>query len=58
VRELGGSQSAQSTAGEYAWKRTPKGLPGTDGLYLDPRDLAKIGCPYLKERCLGGEQAF
>lgn len=33
---------------EYAWKRTPKGLADTEGgLYLRPRDLAKIGLFYL-----------
>lgn len=29
---------------DYHWKRTPKGLPDTEGgLYLEARDLAKIG---------------
>jgi CubicO group peptidase (beta-lactamase class C family) len=34
----------------YYWKRTPKGLADTEGgLYLSPRDLAKIGFLYLHE---------
>lgn len=34
----------------YFWKRTPKGLADTEGgLYLTPRDLAKIGYLYLKD---------
>lgn len=33
---------------EYYWKRTPTGLADTEGgLYLSPRDLAKIGYLYL-----------
>lgn len=33
---------------EFYWKRTPKGLADTEGgLYLSPRDLAKIGYLYL-----------
>jgi CubicO group peptidase (beta-lactamase class C family) len=33
---------------ESYWKRTPKGLADTEGgLYLTPRDLAKIGYLYL-----------
>jgi CubicO group peptidase (beta-lactamase class C family) len=35
---------------EYAWKRTPRGLADTEGgLYLRPRDLAKIGYLFLKD---------
>ena len=35
---------------DYFWKRTPKGLADTEGgLYLAPRDLAKIGYLYLKD---------
>ena len=39
---------------EYFWKRTPKGLADTEGgLYLAPRDLAKIGYLYLKDGDVG-----
>ena len=35
---------------EYAWKRTPRGLADTEGgLYVRPRDLAKIGYLFLKD---------
>jgi CubicO group peptidase (beta-lactamase class C family) len=35
---------------DYRWKRTPRGLADTEGgLYLRPRDLAKIGYLYLKD---------
>ena len=35
---------------DYFWKRTPKGLADTEGgLYLTPRDLAKIGYLYLHD---------
>ena len=34
---------------EYYWKRTPLGLPDTEGgLYLTPSDLAKIGYLFLR----------
>jgi len=34
----------------YFWKRTPTGLADTEcGLYLTPRDLAKIGLLYLRD---------
>lgn len=34
----------------YYWKRTPANLPDTEGgLYLEPRDLAKIGTLYLTD---------
>jgi CubicO group peptidase (beta-lactamase class C family) len=35
---------------EYAWKRTPLGQPDAEGgLYLRPRDLAKLGLLFLKD---------
>src|SRR5262249_2586092 len=35
---------------EYYWKRTPKGLADTEGgLYLKPRDLAKLGDLYMHD---------
>lgn len=35
---------------KYFWKRTPQGLADTEGgLYLTPRDLAKIGILYLRD---------
>ncbi|MCZ6598054.1 MAG: serine hydrolase [Planctomycetota bacterium] len=35
---------------DYHWKRTPSGLPDTEGgLYLKPRDLAKIGLLFLRD---------
>jgi CubicO group peptidase (beta-lactamase class C family) len=34
----------------FYWKKTPKGFPDTEGgLYLTPRDLAKIGYLYAKD---------
>jgi CubicO group peptidase (beta-lactamase class C family) len=42
---------------QFYWKRTPKGLADTEGgLYLTPRDVAKLGYLYLKDGTWAGQR--
>ena len=42
---------------DFFWKRTPQGLADTEGgLYLKPRDLAKLGALYLNDGVWNGKR--
>jgi CubicO group peptidase (beta-lactamase class C family) len=42
---------------EFFWKRTPNGLPDSEGgLYLTPRDFAKIGLLYMRDGVWNGRR--
>jgi len=42
---------------EFFWKRTPRGLTDTEGgLYLTPRDFAKIGLLYMRDGLWNGRR--
>jgi CubicO group peptidase (beta-lactamase class C family) len=42
---------------DFYWKHTPKGLADTEGgLYLAPRDLAKLGLLYMKDGVWEGKR--
>lgn len=44
---------------DFQWKRTPTGLADTEGgLYLTPRDLAKVGYLYLHDGVWNGQRVL
>jgi CubicO group peptidase (beta-lactamase class C family) len=44
---------------EYFWKRTPRGLADTEGgLYLEPRDLAKLGDVFMHDGVWRGKRVL